>query len=81
MFIILIVVLGINFYVKLSTKNQIITENEYYKLSKNHIIVKCIIIIFRVCKRIPPFLFSFLSENYSSQNVFFSDTSLYKKLI
>ena len=41
MFIILIVVLGINFYVKLSTKNQIITENEYYKLSD----IDCIIVL------------------------------------
>lgn len=39
--IILIIVLGINFYVKISTKNQIINENDYTKLSD----VDCIIVL------------------------------------
>lgn len=39
--IILIIVLGINFYVKISTKNQIINENDYIKLSD----VDCIIVL------------------------------------
>lgn len=39
--IILIIVLGINFYVKISTKNQIINENDYTKLSD----IDCIIVL------------------------------------
>lgn len=39
--IILIIALGINFYVKISTKNQIINENDYTKLSD----IDCIIIL------------------------------------
>lgn len=39
--IILIVVLGINFYVRLSTKNQIITKDKYTELSD----VDCIIVL------------------------------------
>lgn len=39
--IILIIVLGINFYVKISTKNKIINENDYAKLSD----VDCIIVL------------------------------------
>ena len=38
---ILIVILGINFYVKFSTKNQIIKESEYTKLSD----IDCIIVL------------------------------------
>lgn len=37
----LIIVLGINFYIKISTKNQIIDENDYTKLSD----IDCIIIL------------------------------------
>ena len=39
--VIAIMVLGINLYVRISTKNQIIKENEYSKLSD----IDCIIIL------------------------------------